>query len=298
VLCRFDDGTAPDRRFQRAEVLGIAADLDLAIIDVAVSELPEVDASYVSLNLSPSTLRDRRLGDVLLHPRVPAERIVIEVTERARITDYEAAEQLIAALRAGGVRLAVDDAGAGYATLRHMLSLQPDFIKMDRSITEDVDSDTARHVLATALVTFAAEIGAILIAEGVETPGEILGLRRAGISQAQGYVLARPTSLPLAGTDYQPAPVPGESGTPPERRGLSGRLVRAASGPASGEEPARARALRKLHEAMQAVQAAESALEDSVALGRNAGVSWDEIAETLGMTRQGASKRFGRGRLY
>ena len=308
ALCRFDDGASPERRFRQAEKVGMAADLDLAIIGVALADLPDVPASYVSINLSPSTLRDRRLAEVLLAPVVPADRIVIEVTENARITDYETAQELLACVRASGVRLAVDDAGAGYATLRHMLNLQPDFIKMDRSITEDVDSDTARRVLATALVTFAGEVGATVIAEGVETHGEINGVRGAGIRHAQGYVLARPTALPLAPVDYEPtasaglAVAPdrigngGHSGT---RRGPSSRaLTRPAGEPLPTEEQARLRARAKLHAAREAVQSAESQLDDIVVFGRKAGVSWDEIAEILGMTRQGASKRFGHGRLH
>ena len=95
------------------------------------------------------------------------------------------------------VHLAVDDAGAGYATFRHVLRLRPDIIKMDQSITQRLDEDPARMALATALVIFAGEIGAILIAEGVETAGEVEALRRAGVARAQGYVLGRPQALPL-----------------------------------------------------------------------------------------------------
>src|SRR5207248_11783677 len=87
------------------------------------------------------------------------------------------------------------------------LSLRPDIIKMDRSITQDIDSDTARRALATALVIFAGEIGANVIAEGVETSGEILALRRAGIHRAQGFALARPQTLPLAPVEYEPLAV-------------------------------------------------------------------------------------------
>ena len=139
---------------------------------------------------------DERLADVLVGSGVPAERVVVEVTEHARITDYERAEQQLGVIRASGVRLAVDDAGAGYATFRHILSLRPDIIKMDRSITQDIDTDTARRALATALVVFAGEIGAIIIAEGVETGEEILALRRAGILRAQGFALAPAVSIP------------------------------------------------------------------------------------------------------
>src|SRR5439155_24678161 len=181
ALCRFGDGASTERRFQQAERLGLGPGLDLAIIDLALADLGRLDVPYVSINLSPSTLLDEQLADVLLVDGVPAERIVIEVTEHARITDYERAERQLGVIRASGIRLAVDDAGAGYATFRHILSLRPDIIKMDRSITQDIDTDAARRALATALVIFGGEIGATVIAEGVETESEILALRRAGI---------------------------------------------------------------------------------------------------------------------
>jgi EAL domain-containing protein (putative c-di-GMP-specific phosphodiesterase class I) len=204
ALCRFDDGASPEQRFQECETLGLAADLDLVIIDRALGDLGRIPDGYLSINLSPSTLLDPRLADVLLGPSVPADRIVLEVTEHARIADYEKAEEQLAAIRASGIRLAVDDAGAGYATFRHILSLRPDIIKMDRSITQDIDSDTARRALATALVIFGGEIGATLIAEGVETTDEILALRRAGIHRAQGFALARPAPLPIEPIEYEP----------------------------------------------------------------------------------------------
>jgi EAL domain-containing protein (putative c-di-GMP-specific phosphodiesterase class I) len=304
ALCRFDDGASPQRRFKQAETVGLGAELDLAIIEVALADLPALPGGYVSVNLSPSTLGERRLGDVLLAHGVPADRIVLEITERARITGSRAAEQLLGLVRARGVRLAVDDAGAGYATLRHILGLRPDLIKMDRAITEDIDSDIARRVLAVALVSFAGEIGATVIAEGVETAGEILGVRRVGIRHAQGYVLARPSGLPLTPTRYEPAPLGAADAVLDRaarlerggRRAVSNRAL--ASKEPVGEEPGRERARRQLRSSHDGLQSAQSQLEDSVALGRKAGVSWDEIAEILGMTRQGAAKRFGQGRLF
>jgi EAL domain-containing protein (putative c-di-GMP-specific phosphodiesterase class I) len=393
ALCRFVDGTPPERRFQEAERLGLAADLDLAIIRLALDELPNLPPGYVSINLSPSTLLDARLGDVLLAADVPAGRIVIEVTEHARITDYDRAQELVGALRASGMRLAVDDAGAGYSTFRHVLRLRPDIIKMDRSITENIDSDTARRALATALVIFAGELGATVIAEGAETQAEILALRRVGIHRAQGYALARPAPLPLGPIDYEPVsiselldlplevpdlPAPtgsdadaavwahkmlasvggiagvldmlnerlvviGEEryqplvgtaqrqahqvegslralvrGLPPDlvhgvdalvatpaatdsagskddQRRLAGRLEEDDDDRA--DDPATARARRRLRAVADALSAAQADLEDTVSLCRAAGITWDEIADVLGMTRQGVSKRFGKGRL-
>ena len=107
-------------------------------------------------------------------------------------------DPVIAALRSlrhGGVRVAVDDAGAGYASFRHILRLRPDIIKLDMALTRDIDRDPARRALASALITFAADTDSTIVAEGVETSGERAALRRLGVDAAQGYCLGRPTPL-------------------------------------------------------------------------------------------------------
>jgi predicted signal transduction protein with EAL and GGDEF domain len=227
-------------------------------------------------------LLDGRLADHLLGPDVPLRRIVIEVTEHARITDYEKAEELLRTMRARGIRLAVDDAGAGYATFRHILSLRPDIIKMDRSITQDIDADTARRALAGALVKFGHEIGAIVIAEGVETSEEILALRRAGIHRAQGFALAHPAPLPVGPIEYEPPAAVVD--------------LRTTAPAGDDQEAARSLTLRMLRDAVDVARAAQAGIDEAVSAGRAAGVTWEEMAEIMGMTRQGVSKRYGRGR--
>jgi len=204
ALCRFADGRAPEHWFKECERLGSAPALDLAIIERALADLSQLPTGYLSVNLSPSTLRDPRLTDLLLSPDVPADRIVVEVTEHARVADYLEAQRVLGALRKAGVRVAVDDAGAGYATFRHILQLRPDIIKMDQSITRDIDTDPARRALATALVIFAGEVGASVVAEGVETEGELRTLAAAGIYRGQGFAIAAAQTLPLAPLTYRP----------------------------------------------------------------------------------------------
>lgn len=198
ALSRFRDGRPPTRWFQECEALGLAVELDLAIIRTALEDLPGLPDGYLSLNVSPSTLLDPRLIEVVCAPGVPTERLVLEITEHAPVTNYGVTRQALDKLRATGVKLAVDDAGAGYATFRHVLRLRPDIIKMDMSITQHINEDPARLALATALVIFAGEIGAVVIAEGAETTNELAALQAAGVSRAQGFVLARPQSLPLS----------------------------------------------------------------------------------------------------
>jgi EAL domain-containing protein (putative c-di-GMP-specific phosphodiesterase class I) len=210
ALCRFSDGRSPEHWFQECEHLDLAASLDLAIIERALADIPRLPDGYLSINLSPSTLRDPRLAQLLRAPGVPTNRIVVEVTEHARVNDYLEAQRVLGALRKGGIRVAVDDAGSGYASLRHILELRPDIIKMDLSITRDIDTDPARRALATALVIFAGEVGAVVVAEGAETESELSALQAAGIDRAQGFAIAAPQSLPLAPIEFEPLPPGGD----------------------------------------------------------------------------------------
>jgi len=107
-------------------------------------------------------------------------------------------------LRDRGIRLAIDDAGAGFSSLRHIVRLSPDFIKLDITLTRDIDADPARRALATALISFASEIGATIIAEGIETRSEFETLRALGVAFGQGFYLARPAALPVEGLSLNP----------------------------------------------------------------------------------------------
>ena len=221
ALCRFDDEAPTEHRFRACEELGLAAPLDLAIVERALADFNQLPGGYLALNLSASTIGDRAMQALLESTDVPHRRLVIEITEHARIPDYKQASSVIDALRAKGIRLAVDDAGAGWASFRHVLSLRPDIIKMDRSLTRGVDVDPARWALAMALAIFAGEVGATVVAEGVETDGEVRALRLAGIHRGQGFVLARPQPLPLDPPAYEPLALdallegPQMPGTPP-----------------------------------------------------------------------------------
>ena len=196
ALSRFDTQPAwtPDLWFNEAAELGRGADLELVAIEAALAQLPQLpDEQFLSLNVSPSTALVPRLTG-LLEPA--AERIVLELTEHTRIDDLHELLGALAPLRARGIRIAVDDAGAGYAGLRQILQLRPDIIKLDIDLTRGIDQDPARRALATAMVAFANEISAVIIAEGIETSDELKTLQQVGISWGQGYHLARPAPLP------------------------------------------------------------------------------------------------------
>ena len=197
ALSRFqpDDGKTPDKWFDAAWRVGLGLELELTAVRAALAHLEQIpNGPYLSINVSPGTAISPRLTD--LAGRFPPHRIVLEITEHARVADYEALNRALRELRALGLRLAVDDAGAGFASLRHILQLGPDLIKLDRSITDGIDRGSASRALGKALTSFAREIGANMTAEGIETQSELDALRAMGVPTGQGYFLARPGELP------------------------------------------------------------------------------------------------------
>ncbi len=186
----------PDLWFAEAAGVGLDLELELHAIKAALLRLDELpDHAYISVNLSPDTLMSGALEEVVAH--VPGSRLVLELTEHAEVEDYDELHHALSRLRRRGVRVAVDDAGAGFASLRHILRLRPDIIKLDRTLTGDIDHDPIRRALSSSLVAFTEEVGGTIVAEGVENDGELQALRRLGIPYAQGYHLGRPGPLPL-----------------------------------------------------------------------------------------------------
>ena len=190
ALTRFDDRVPPDVRFAEAEAVGLGGQLEMAALAEAIASagsLPE--DTWLNLNVSPGLVLDpRRLERLLRRVDRP---IVVEVTEHAAIADYEAFRAARESL-GENVRIAIDDAGAGFASLRHVLELQPSFVKLDRSLIESIDSDQARAALVSGMVHFAASTGATLIAEGIQSAEELAALQRLGVALGQGYLLGRP----------------------------------------------------------------------------------------------------------
>ncbi|MGH2637341.1 MAG: EAL domain-containing protein [Actinomycetota bacterium] len=191
---------SPEAWLAEADAVGLLVDLDLALANASLDALPGLPAdAYLTVNVAPETAVSDRLPK-LLKQTVPT-RVVLEMTEHAPVDDYDTLRAALRTPRVSGVRIAVDDAGAGFASLRHIVRLEPDLIKLDITLTRDIDSDPVRQALAVALVSFARQIGAEVIAEGVETQRQLDALRGAGIRFAQGFYLGRPGPLPLAAAD-------------------------------------------------------------------------------------------------
>jgi EAL domain-containing protein (putative c-di-GMP-specific phosphodiesterase class I)/FixJ family two-component response regulator len=193
ALARFD--CDPSRStaawFAEAAEVGLAVELDLAAIEASLGALDWLsDDVFLSLNVSPATAISGRLLGCLRG--VLGSRIVLELTEHTRIDDYDALRIALDELRQHGARVAVDDAGAGYAGLEQILRLRPDIVKLDLEFTRAIDADPVRRALAASLVTFGRDAGEVIIAEGIETPEQFDTLASLGVCWGQGFYLARP----------------------------------------------------------------------------------------------------------
>jgi PAS domain S-box-containing protein len=195
ALARFRDGRPADVWFREAAEAGMALDLDRLTFLAALDLLPMLpETCLLSINATPELLIDDAFRQRLLAPDLPGERLIVEITEHVRISSYDDIANSLAPLRERGIRLAVDDTGAGFASLSHVLQLRPDIIKIDRSLVSNVTSDAARRSVITSLVLLALDLGASVTAEGVETPSELETLATMGADHVQGYLLARPTT--------------------------------------------------------------------------------------------------------
>jgi EAL domain-containing protein (putative c-di-GMP-specific phosphodiesterase class I)/FixJ family two-component response regulator len=194
ALARFcvEPVRTPDRWFADAADVGLGDALEVAAVSKALESLPRMTPGdvFLAINVSPGTLLHRGLLDLMTEN--VASRVVLELTEHHQIEDYGPVLDALGALRERGVRIGVDDTGAGFSSLRHILALTPDIIKLDMSLVRDIDQDPARRALAASMAAFAADTGAQLIAEGVETAEELLALVALGVRYAQGYHLGRP----------------------------------------------------------------------------------------------------------
>jgi len=196
ALCRFqaEPVRSPDQWFDEASGVGLGPDLEYCVLEAtlsAVKALPE--DMYLSVNAGPDLIASGRLREVF--QKHDTARLVLEVTEHLEVLDYARLMRALAELREMGVKIAVDDAGAGYSGLQQLVRLRPDLIKLDRSLVTGIDTDPARRALCAAMVNFTQETDSVLIAEGIETEPEAEILQELGVHRGQGWLLGRPMSL-------------------------------------------------------------------------------------------------------
>jgi EAL domain-containing protein (putative c-di-GMP-specific phosphodiesterase class I) len=206
---------SPDKWFAAADHAGLGADLEIAAIRVAIAASEQLpDSVSLSINTSPATLADPRLHELV---RATGRSLVVEVTEHAVINDYHLLEETLGQLREAGVLIAVDDAGAGFASLHHIVELAPDIIKLDISLTQDVTSSPTRRALGGALIDFVHRTGATLLVEGIEEADDLDVWVALGADAVQGYLVGRPGPLPAEA--FNPA-------VPRARAALAGTAAR------------------------------------------------------------------------
>jgi PAS domain S-box-containing protein len=212
ALTRFprDDGRSPDRWFSEATSVGLGGHLEFAALEAALgrsAKLPE--HLYVALNISPDTCLNPMLPVLLKQSGLAADRIILELTERTPVDRYAPLLSALAPLRQSGLRIAVDDAGSGFASMRHILRLRPDIIKLDRSLITGIDSDPVQWALGAAMVQFARETGVQIVAEGIETQAELAAVSQLGMTSVQGYFLGRPSLHPADWEAWKEARISG-----------------------------------------------------------------------------------------
>jgi len=223
ALARFSEPFgSPDQTFAEAEEVGLGLELERLTIREAWKLLPLLGPEqFLALNVSPGALVELA-GRALKRDDLPLSSLVIEVTEQSIVRSYPELRSVLEPLRKDGLRIAIDDAGAGYASLHHVVELRPDFIKVDRSLVDGVADDHARRVAVSAFVLLSLDLGATVVAEGVERPRDLSTLCDLGVQAAQGYLLGRPSTRRDDLTRWSETP-PSRTGIAPEGAGRQTR---------------------------------------------------------------------------
>ncbi|HET6551627.1 MAG TPA: EAL domain-containing protein, partial [Solirubrobacter sp.] len=198
ALARFTDadGSAipTERCFLDAHAVDLGVALELSVIRKALDchdeRLPH--GRYLALNVSPALVEHDDLAFTVAEHRADRP-LVVELTEHQPVEDYGALGTALDRLRALGVRVAVDDVGSGFASFRHVTRVNPDILKLDRTLVCGIDDDPVRQSLASAIVAFAADVGAVVVSEGIENESEFCCLKDLAVGCGQGFYLARPS---------------------------------------------------------------------------------------------------------
>ena len=228
ALTRFDSEPSypPELWFEQAARAGVGLDLEIATLAAALAASEALPAEIpLSFNASPELVVDQRLARIVddyvdRHGRP----LIVEITEHAMVEDYRQLLAVVSRFREKGVRLAIDDAGAGFASLRHIVRLDPDLIKLDASLTQNLGDDPVRRPLADALLQFAARTNTLVIVEGIESASDLTTWRELGAYAAQGFALESPGSPPFP-TVFAPLARGGDHTEGPPRQQTPSRRV-------------------------------------------------------------------------
>jgi EAL domain-containing protein (putative c-di-GMP-specific phosphodiesterase class I) len=192
ALARFPGTAAPEAWFAAAADAGVAAELQALALHRALAALPHLPAgTFLSVNVGPHLLGTRPV-QVALAGRPDLRGVVLGLTGHAPVADLAALRGQVAALRARGAVVALDDTGAGWSGLQQVAALRPNLVTLDRSLVAGVDTDPVRQAIAEVLSGLTGRTDAWLLAQGIETRGELAAVCRLGVPLAQGWLLGRP----------------------------------------------------------------------------------------------------------
>ncbi|AKE52496.1 sensor domain-containing phosphodiesterase [Kangiella geojedonensis] len=196
ALSRIKSGSEewpPDKFFESAVYVGLSEQATQKVLLAAKNALSVIprDTNFY-INITPDLLAKESFVASIQNSDFPLNQLVLEITEHSLIDDYHAVSQLLSPLREKGMRVAVDDAGAGYSSLRHVIALSPDIVKLDMTLTQNIYRNQTKQSLIKALKSFAKDRNFELVAEGIETPQELKTLQNIGINYGQGYLFDKP----------------------------------------------------------------------------------------------------------
>ena len=191
------------RWLQGAQAAGIGTELEVLLVRVALARLPELAPDlFLSVNISPQSLVSAAFSACLAEHDI--SRVVFELTEHTPFPEARILATQIAYVREHGGRIALDDVGSGYTSIRHVLALSPEFIKLDQTLVELAEHESGHRAMVRALAAFATETGTQVVAEGVETPQQLGMLRELGVGLGQGFLWAEAGPLAGDGAEAQP----------------------------------------------------------------------------------------------
>ncbi|MEI2277373.1 EAL domain-containing protein [Paenarthrobacter ilicis] len=192
------DGASADVWFNEAAAAGLGTELEVAALHCALTAAHDVPQEMsVALNLTPATSVDPRVRELLAAAALAPDRIIVELTGSLEAVSGHSGAAGLGPLRALGLRLAVSASGAAMVSLDRLAQLRPDIVKLDRHLIHGIGSNTGQKFRAQAIVELAREIGADIIAEGIETEDELREVAALNVTAVQGYLLGRPSVHPL-----------------------------------------------------------------------------------------------------
>jgi EAL domain-containing protein (putative c-di-GMP-specific phosphodiesterase class I) len=187
-----------DALFSAAAAVGATERLERVCRTCSIAAATDIPSGcYLFLNVSPRELEEQNAGlsrEVFEQSGLAQERVVLEISEKQRIADFELFKRTLLYYYRQGFKVAIDNVGAGHNSLRAVTELRPHIIKLNMALVRDIDRDRAKQAVVSAILIFAKRIDTRVLAEGIETVEELATLIRMGVDLGQGFLLGRPST--------------------------------------------------------------------------------------------------------